>query len=267
MTALPADLLTSLGSAQLTCRVDSNPPSEVVWYHNDLLLSKVATLARNSSYQTVILEDVTRDTIGRWQCVASNSLGRESDTVEVWGRPYSVTLNTVDTTNITELHLNWTVVSLSPISNTTIQYREWGEDWTTITRFHHSPSESSVVTSYSHGLTNLRPDTQYEIRLYCTNLYGQSDRTKSVYARTRKSGGDTERFTADNVPGQLTRVPSNVVSYAKRICRNVKRKIMNLEQRMDGWMELMRTRNGCEGAGEDGSLLVFMFSLAALTSL
>ena len=42
---------------------------------------------------------------------------------------------------------------------------------------------------------------------------------------------------------------------------------MNLEQRMDGWMELMRTRNGCEGAGEDGSLLVFMFSLAALTSL
>ena len=48
---------------------------------------------------------------------------------------------------------------------------------------------------------------------------------------------------------------------------NIKRKIMNLEQRMDGWMELMRTRNGCEEAGEDGSLLVFMFSLAALTSL
>ena len=110
-------------SAHLTCRVDSNPASKVVWYHNNLLLSQVATLASNSSYQTLILDHLSRDTIGEWQCVASNSLGKESDTVEVVGSPESVSLNTVTNTTSHSLLINWTVVSLVGITNTTIQYR------------------------------------------------------------------------------------------------------------------------------------------------
>ena len=72
-----------LRSAFITCSIDSNPPSkvrhdsdddndnddddddlQVTWYHDGLLLDKVATVARNSSHQTLILEPVTERDIG-----------------------------------------------------------------------------------------------------------------------------------------------------------------------------------------------------------
>ena len=37
---------------------------QVTWYHDGLLLDKVATVARNSSHQTLILEPVTHKDIG-----------------------------------------------------------------------------------------------------------------------------------------------------------------------------------------------------------
>ena len=200
MTALPAHLMAS--SAHLTCRVDSNPASKVVWYHNNLLLSQVATLASNSSYQTLILDHLSRDTIGEWQCVASNSLGKESDTVEVVGSPESVSLNTVTNTTSHSLTINWTVVSLVGITNTTIQYRQWGADWTTITRFHPTDTEHSVEMTYSHELTNLSPGSQYEMRVFCSNQLGVSEVSRSVYARTRERWEvDLERYTADKSAG------------------------------------------------------------------
>ena len=37
---------------------------QVTWYHDGLLLDTVATVARNSSHQTLILEPVTHKDIG-----------------------------------------------------------------------------------------------------------------------------------------------------------------------------------------------------------
>ena len=132
----------------LSCLVESNPGSQASWYHNDMLLTTPGhniLLASNSSYQTLILEEVSRHNIGHYQCVATNRLGSDSDTVEVGAAPYSVRLHSATNTTDTSLEINWTVTSLGSIANTTIQYRKGHEEWNTITRLHHSPPEVGNV--------------------------------------------------------------------------------------------------------------------------
>lgn len=89
--ALDAVIITdtkSDKSAYLTCKVDSNPYSKVVWYHDDLLLDKVATVARNTSHHTLILEHVTNLDIGTYGCLASNNVGDGRGVVHLTGKPY-----------------------------------------------------------------------------------------------------------------------------------------------------------------------------------
>ena len=79
---------------------------QVAWYHDGLLLDKVATVARNSSHQTLILEPVTYKDIGELErcvsylqimkssgageyiCLASNSVGEAKAVVQLLGKPY-----------------------------------------------------------------------------------------------------------------------------------------------------------------------------------
>ena len=72
----------------------------------------------------------------------------------------------------------------------------------TITRFHPTDTEHSVEMTYSHELTNLSPGSQYEMRVFCSNQFGVSEVSRSVYARTRESWEvDLERYTADKSAG------------------------------------------------------------------
>ena len=58
------------------------------WYHDGLLLDKVATVARNSSHQTLILEPVTERDAGEYICLASNTVGEARASLELSGKPY-----------------------------------------------------------------------------------------------------------------------------------------------------------------------------------
>ena len=95
-------------------------------------------LASNSSYQTLILEEVSQDNIGLYQCVAANSLGQDTGTLEVSGAPDRIRLHTVTNTTDTSVQINWSITSLGTIANTTIQYRAGYGEWNTITRRHQT---------------------------------------------------------------------------------------------------------------------------------
>ena len=158
--AQPADLLGRERELHLSCRVESNPASQTSWYHNDLLLSTPGShvlLASNSSYQTLILEEVSWQNIGQYQCVATNSLGKHSDTVEVGGAPDSIRLHSVTNTTDSSLQINWTIVSLGTIANTTIQYRADYGEWNTLTRLHlpRSQVENCSLIGPDHSDTGL----------------------------------------------------------------------------------------------------------------
>ena len=148
----PADLLGRERELHLSCLVESNPASQTVWYHNDLLLSTPGShilLASNSTYQTLILEDVSRDNIGQYQCVATNSLGRDTGTVVVPGAPDTIRLHTATNTTDTSVQINWTITSLATIANTTIQYRAGYGEWNTITRLHHTQHQVGGKCGFS----------------------------------------------------------------------------------------------------------------------
>ena len=125
--------------------------------------------------------------------MATNSLGRDSDMVELVGSPQSVILREFTNNTATKLQVNWSVVSLGDIANTTIKYRVLEGDWTIVTWMHHIDGQTdSVVQEFSQELNNLLPDTQYEVAIFCTNEYGSSELSRSVYGRTRPRGGEAE---------------------------------------------------------------------------
>ena len=95
-------------------------------------------LASNSSYQTLILEEVSQDNIGLYQCVAANSLGQDTGTLEVVGAPDRIRLHTVTNTTDTSVQINWSITSLGTIANTTIQYRAGYGEWNTIIKRHET---------------------------------------------------------------------------------------------------------------------------------
>ena len=141
MTAQPADLLGREKELHLSCGVESNPASTTTWYHNDLLLSAPGAhmlLASNSSYQTLILEEVSQDNIGLYQCVAANSLGQDTGTLEVVGAPVRIILHTLTNITDTSVQINWSITSLGTIANTTIQYRAGYGEWNTIIKRHET---------------------------------------------------------------------------------------------------------------------------------
>ena len=45
--------------------------------------------------------------------------------------------------------------------------------------------EAPIEEEHSHVLSNLAADTEYEIRLYCTNQFGRSDLSRTVRASTK----------------------------------------------------------------------------------
>ena len=124
--------------------MESNPPSQTSWYHNHLLLTTPGSnmlVASNSSYQTLILENVSRENTGQYECVATNRLGSDTGTLEVGAAPHTISLHTATNTTDTSVQINWTITSLGSIANTTIQYRKGHEEWNTITRLHQARPE------------------------------------------------------------------------------------------------------------------------------
>ena len=133
--------------------MESNPPSQTAWYHNDLFLTTPGSrvlLASNSSYQTLILEEVSQNNIGQYQCVATNSLGRDTGTVEVVGAPDTIRLHSNTNSTDTSVQINWTVTSLVTIANTTIQYRAGYGEWNTITKLHQPRSQVGKCGDGNH---------------------------------------------------------------------------------------------------------------------
>ena len=67
-----------------------------MWYHNDLLLDRVGTLARNTTHFTLIIENVTHRDIGVYECVASNNIGDGRAKVKLSGKPYRYQMVEID---------------------------------------------------------------------------------------------------------------------------------------------------------------------------
>ena len=95
--------------------------------------------------------------------------------------PSPSTTNTTDTS----VQINWTSTSLVTIANTTIQYRAGYGEWNTITRLHQALQAAPIEEEHSHVLSNLAADTEYEVRLYCSNQWGRSHLSTTVRARTK----------------------------------------------------------------------------------
>ena len=48
-----------------------------------------------------------------------------------------------------------------------------------------SCQEAPIEEEFRYVLSNLSEDTEYEIRVYCTNRFGRSDLSRTVRARTK----------------------------------------------------------------------------------
>ena len=80
---------TSLGEEEeLVCRVTGVPTPRLSWYRNNIIIDRRTSnvlLNERAGRHSLTLLNIDQDTVGEYQCVASNSEGSVTETIRLTG--------------------------------------------------------------------------------------------------------------------------------------------------------------------------------------
>ncbi|XP_023335818.1 limbic system-associated membrane protein [Eurytemora carolleeae] len=184
----------SLGSARaavISCLVSGIPIPQVTWYRSGMLLDGLYSTTSNSTHFSILINEVGTQDLGNYTCIAQNNQGRAEASIQLSGRPSDVRiLSGEGSVSSTQFNLSWTVSSFAPVTDSHIEARKadfYNAAWKHY-RFQH-PARYEYFnrdSQYSFPLTDLSPDTRYQVRIKCLNQFGESEYSPIHIFRTLK---------------------------------------------------------------------------------
>jgi len=205
-----AFIVTDLDEEQeIACIVDSYPEAELVWMKNGEIIDESKTgivFSRKGNRHALLIEAINKDSVGRYECKATNKLGESITTVDISGdaAPAVVQSNHVGE-HQNMFTLMWTAESESTIVMFEVSVRRRGEkNW----HLHEVSLDDNVMSENDttdhvnkyHGkldLTDLEPGTIYEATIASKNLFGRNKPGEIFSFRTMSS--DSSQMTEEDI--------------------------------------------------------------------
>jgi len=174
------------GSTQLNCKVDASPNATVIWKKDGELVTDIS----ESDY--LILEPITKESLGTYQCKAENPLGMDSRQFKVVGMASQAHVwSNSKSPHLTKHTLKWTVNSFSPVTQCKVWVqREGDQDWK-----EHLTDMVPLINWGSIGsfngklqLDNLKGGEKYLVKIASSNSFGFNEPNKTTSFRTKSTG-------------------------------------------------------------------------------
>uniref|UniRef100_A0AAR2ITJ8 Neural cell adhesion molecule 2 n=1 Tax=Pygocentrus nattereri TaxID=42514 RepID=A0AAR2ITJ8_PYGNA len=168
----------------ISCDVMSNPPATMLWRREKLTIPTEGTAnmrVHNAPGRSLLeVTPMSDRDFGRYNCTARNNIGMRFQEfilaqADVPSNPYSVRLSSVAQRTATVTFMKPDSHGGVPIDHYLVRYKDISShDWRDV-KSHGTQSESVVL------LTNLEPNTTYEVRVAAVNGKGQGEfsRTES----------------------------------------------------------------------------------------
>jgi len=179
-------------SVRITCKVASETPAKVLWRSgrsSDLGNTKLYQIIQKPDTSTLIINKITKNLFDNYTCVASNSHGDTSDTVEISSLPTKPNVG-IQSSDV-RADLNLATVSPYRVTKFVVTIRgRVGQD-----RVVELPlSENDIVGAdgkytLSYALTGLTPDSEYEATAVAYTEKDESSPVSRFSFRTQSSSG------------------------------------------------------------------------------
>jgi len=161
----------------VTCVVHAYPEPEVVWEKDGKIIGEHANgfvINRSGDRHNLILLDVTNEFFGKYSCQARNALGVASKSTQVSAYAEEAQiLKTPLKSSPQSLQIEWTARSETPITIFRVQFMaNDSNDWSEV-----DVTASKLDNEDWYGkadLLNLRPNTQYMVKVSSMNTEGYS---------------------------------------------------------------------------------------------
>jgi len=196
----------------ITCTVHASPPASVTWMKGNAKLSstgrwegeegetRAIDVQRKGNRHTLILPPMGEEgRSGEYQCLATNSLGSSSGTVEVGRRPHIRFLSPSTGDKTTRYLLSWEVRSPTPAFEFLVEHRETGKEaWMTTLAL--ASIESGERYSGLLELKDLKPGTSYQTRVSVKTGSGLGRSSQMfVFTTAEKEVGEEARRGEEEV--------------------------------------------------------------------
>ncbi|XP_066151083.1 limbic system-associated membrane protein-like isoform X2 [Euwallacea fornicatus] len=177
--------------AELICEVKGYPTPVVLWQRNEQnIVSREPkiVLKRTDERNTLTIRNVTEEDFGKYACVAINSNGKETRTLNLVKTPAMRKFQKSHSPQ-KDIILQWRVESKQLISAHELQYRVKGEsDWNTLVP-EVEPSDNDVYL-IKYTLKSLEPGI-YETRARSKNHHGWSNYSDIIPFESESASLDT----------------------------------------------------------------------------
>jgi len=223
-----AFIVTNMDEEQeIACIVDSYPKAELVWMKNGEIIdeSNTGIVFRNKENRhALLIEAINKESVGRYECKATNKLGESVKTVDISGdaAPAFVQSNHVGE-HKKNFTLKWTAESESKIDMFQVSVRKRGEkDWDMyeVSLDDNVISENDTIDHVNqyHGkldLTYLEPGTFYEATIASKNMFGLNKPGEIFSFRTISS--DSSQMTEEDFLMETKQKSSSLTSSSSTV--------------------------------------------------
>ena len=209
---------TSLGSEEeLVCQVSALPLATVSWQKDGESLDRSTPgvlIHQGHSRHSLAVLDITEDSEGQYECVATNTQGQARRGIRLTGggqcchscllilcsclglAKEAIILSPSESLSQNSYNLEWTVQSRSPISEFEVSVREAGDtDWevyeVTVDKPEVAGSEDTLG-DWSLELTELQPGTLYQVTVATRNTFGITQPRQPFTFSTREPGRELQ---------------------------------------------------------------------------
>lgn len=192
--------------AIITCHVISDPPAQLVWSRvNTVMELNRHTLSKSEDFSADVyslrIHPVRSQDFGQYRCLATNSLGENSQLILLSGAPENVEITSQPVSvKSSQYQLEWRVTSYSPILEYMLTVRpkrntsgSLESKWKMILVPSIGGSLTDGMTYSQHVVLNdLKPSRRHEVRVQARNKHGWSKYSSIFVFSTMPSGAALE---------------------------------------------------------------------------
>jgi len=183
--------------AILVCNIHSSPDAEVVWYRGTLLLEPDNRMYREvvGTRHSLVLHHVREEEFTTYRCQATNSLGSDSATVTISGKPIAPIIERrIEEMGSGSYKVSWVTDSYASIEQYRLLYRKSPNEsnpthsyaWTSVVI---PGPQHTVQDAYENKATfilnDLEEEVEYQVQVQAKNAFGWGKVSEQFNFETR----------------------------------------------------------------------------------
>ncbi|KAK2150612.1 hypothetical protein LSH36_399g07035 [Paralvinella palmiformis] len=187
----------------IVCNFDAVPPVEVIWRHNQSRINfkERGRLTESHTHEGVYIMEIRSllpEDLGEYECVGGNNQGQAIGVISIRAEPYDLQIESeLEGLYSDQYRLEWAVISHNPLIEFDLKIQEVNDT-------HNASWLSSTIPAPRHhilhhkqhyDISELKPSTQYRVKLRARNTYGYSEWIEFEFNTNEGDDNDLAAYT------------------------------------------------------------------------